>query len=128
MIEDLRRQRTSGPRLVERVIAPKPTARQRVKHKAAITPAAYQALTHKTPEAALFARLKKTASKKGSGPITHDISPNLGAVTVAKIAASVRKFDFAEEVKKKAAEKEKGRLDAMGGSLARTNPWARPFR
>ena len=128
MIEDLRRQRASGSRLVEHVIAPKPTAKERVKHKAAISPAAYKDLTHKTPEAALFARLKKTASKKGSSPVTHDISLNLGTMTVAKMAAAARKAELEAELKKKVAEKHKNKINAMGGSLARNNPWARPFR
>ena len=61
--------------MVVLVQAPKPTARQRVPHKAAISPAAFKDLSHKTPEAALFARLKKKAAKKGSPATTVDITP-----------------------------------------------------
>ena len=128
-IDRLRQERTTGPRLAAvRVLAPKPTARQRVPHKAAISPAAFKDLSHKTPEAALFARLKKRATKKGSSGLTHDVVSSLGSVTVAQMATAVRKADLAAELKQKVCEKEKAKLDAMGGGTGRANPFARPFR
>ena len=51
-IDQPRRERGAAPRVVvERVMAPKPTPeKRRVMFKAAITPAAYQSLSHKTPK------------------------------------------------------------------------------
>ena len=114
VVDRQRRERTSGPRLVDRVIAPKPSPGRRVKQKAAVTPAtvtpaSYETLTHKTPEAALFARLKKTSTKKGSPGVVHDVSPTMGAVTVAKMAAAVRKAEVEAELKQRLSEQHKKR-------------------
>ena len=131
VLDRQRRERTSGPRLVDRVKAPKPSPGRRVKQKAAVTPAtvtpaSYETLTHKTPEAALFARLKKTSTKKGSPGVVHDVSPTMGAVTVAKMAAAVRKAEKAEEERLKRDKDHKAKVDGMGGRMGRNIPFARP--
>ena len=124
-VDKLRRERTSGPRYVERVIAPKPSPGRRGKQTAAVTPATYKDLTHKTPQAALLARLKKTSTKQGSPGLAHDISPTLGAVTVAKMAAAVRKAEAEAELMQKLSAQHKAKVDAMGGGIGKQNPYAR---
>ena len=129
-IDQLRRERATGPRLVvERVKAPKPTPeKRRVPNKAAISPAAYKALTHRTPEAALFARLSKKATKTGSPPIGFNVSENLGAVSVAEMAAAARQARLNEEIRVKKIKGDQRKLDAMGGRMPGNNPFSRPFK
>ena len=124
-IDSARRTRTSGPRLVERVVPVKPNPGRRVKQTAAVTPAAYKDLTHKTPEAALFARLKRTASKQGSTGVATDVSKSLGSVSVAKMAAAARKAAVEAELLRTVSAAHVKKVEGMGGSMGRANPFAR---
>ena len=127
-IDKQRRTRTSGPRLVERVAAPKPSPGRRVKQTAAVTPAVYRDLTHRTPEAALFERLKRTSTKRGGFGDPIDISPNLGSVSVAKVAAAARKAEVQADLMAKLSAQHKARVDSMGGGMGKVNPFARAHK
>ena len=94
-----------------------------MKHKAAVTPAAYRDLTHKTSEAALFARLKKTSTKLGSTGLAVDVSPNLGSVSIANIAAAARKAVVEAELLRKVSAQQVKNVNGAA-EWGRANPFA----
>ena len=120
---DLDSRRTGGPRYVEREPKAKPPKEGKV-YKTA-SPSAHKVLTHKTPMAAILAQEKKKVSKKGSSGVAHDVSRALGTMTIAKMAAAVRKAEVEAELMQKLSTQHKAKVDSMGGGTGKQNPFAR---
>ena len=73
-----------------------------------------------------MAYLGQRVAKVGSPPIGFNVSENLGAVSVAEMAAAARKARLNEEIRVKKIKGDQRKLDAMGGRMPGNNPFARP--